>query len=193
MQDVLTVKDEAAAAVFASLQQRKIVQTLIPQALTLSALAKATQTPMSLLHYHVSKCMKLGLIHIERTEPRAGRAIKHYRAAARTFFVPSALLPSMPGAEMTRQLRDVLDRHQARTVQGVSYLHDERHPRLALVKDSSASSAATELWLDVGLAPADAAELFAQMRDLLDRYSKRDKPNQPRYLVHMSSARTKPA
>jgi hypothetical protein len=189
MRDQMTITDRAAAAVFAAPMQGKIVQTLIGEALTMAALARVTQMPLSLLHYHVAKCVKLGLIEIERVAPRAGRPIKHYRATAKTFFVPSGLLTKLPGAELTRQLRDALDRNQTRSVEGVNFSHDGRRPCIFLVKDPASQATAIELWLDLGLSRVDSTALIADLRDVVERYRDRNTDNAPRYLVHLAAAR----
>jgi hypothetical protein len=190
MREVMRITDPATAAVFNSLQQRTIVQTLIGEPMSLSSLARETQTPMSLLHYHVSKCLTLGLVKVERVEPRAGRAVKLYRATAKTFFVPSRLLAKLPGAEMNRKLRDAIDLHQARTVEGVNFTHDGHHPCVFLVKERSARLLSAEIWLDVGLSVEEAASLVAEMKALLERYRVRDANSKPRYLVHMCAIRS---
>lgn len=44
-------------------------------------------------YYQVRKLERLGILEVARTEARAGRPIKRYRASARAFFVPFAALP----------------------------------------------------------------------------------------------------
>lgn len=189
MRDLLTISDRNRAAVFASPLQGKIVQTLIGEELTLSALGRVTQTPLSLLHYHLSKCLALGLVEIAREQPRAGRAIKYYRATAKTFFVPSDLLARLPGAEMTRQLREALDRNQASSVEGVNFTHDGLNPFAFLVKDPASRTTAIELWLDIGLGSADIVELIKDLEAVLNRYRARGNEGLPRHLVHLAMAR----
>lgn len=190
MQDVITITNPKAAAVFATSLPARIVQTLIGETLSLAALANMTQTPLSLLHYHVKKCVSLGLIEVVREQRRAGRAVKHYRAKARTFFVPLDLMAHLPGTEMTRQLRAALDRNQARSVEGVNFTHDGQRPCAFLVKDRTSQATAIELWLDIGLRSADAQELINDLKALLDRYRARGVDNEPRHLVHLAVART---
>lgn len=187
MQERMTLTDCAAAAVFAAPMQGKIVQTLIGEAMTLAALARVTQMPLNLLHYHVAKFIKLGLITVEHVTPRAGRAVKHYRATAKTFFVPSELLAKMPGAELTRQLREALDHNQVRSVEGVNFTHDGRRPCIFLVKDPASQATAIELWLDLGLTRADATALIADLREVVERYRSRNTDDAPRYLVHLAA------
>ncbi|MFM7403436.1 MAG: ArsR/SmtB family transcription factor [Erythrobacter sp.] len=189
MQEQINIADPAAAA-FASPVQAKIVQTLIGEEMTASRLAGIVQLPLSLLNYHLAKCQKLGLVHIAREQPRAGRALKYYRAAARSFFVPSELLARLPGTDMTRQLRDALDRSQARSVQGVNFTHEEGHPRMRLVKDPSTASSKIEFWLEMGLTSADAAALIGELRAVVERFAMRGRDSEPRYLLHVAAVRS---
>jgi Helix-turn-helix domain len=189
MREQFRITTQAAAAVFASPRQSRIVQTLIGEPLTLADLARLTDTPLNLLHYHVNKCIKLGLIRIAHAKPRAGRAMKYYRASARSFFVPAELISEWPGAERTQDLRDTLDRGNARSIEGVNFTHNGMHPCILLVKDRAATSHAVELWLDVGLSSADAVTLFEDLRQLLERYRARGKEGEPNYLVHLAAVR----
>jgi hypothetical protein len=188
MQKLIVISKPSAAAVFASARQRKIVQTLISEELTLGALSRATQTPLNLLLYHVAKCIGLGLIEIVRHQRRAGRAVKYYRATAKTFFVPAELIAEMPGTGLTEQLRMSLDRCLSNSLEGINFTHDGRTPRAHLVKDSL-KSIPIELWLDVGLGSADAEQLAVELQSVVDRFRARGNKRQPRHLVHLAAVR----
>lgn len=45
------------------------------------------------MYYRVRKLERLGILQVVNEEKRKGRPIKHYRAAARAFFAPFAVLP----------------------------------------------------------------------------------------------------
>ena len=186
MQSLIIISDYAAAAVFSSARQRLIVQTLIGKELTLSALARANRTSLSLLHYHVSKCTELGLIEIAREQSRAGRALKFYRATAKTVFVPAELIVGMPGTGLTQKLRESLDQNLTRSLQGINFTHDGRRPRVDLVRDQSEQMAAIELWLDVGLDSTTAAELAADLQAVANRFRARGNEQSQRHLVHLA-------
>lgn len=186
MKDLVIIDGQAAAAAFASPQQRGIIQTLIGAELTLGALSRAIRLPLNLLHYHVAKCVSLGLVEVVGEEQRAGRAMKRYRATASTFFVPAELVAELPGSAYTRQLRDRLDWNLARSLKGIAFTHDGQRPRGHLVKESPEQSAALELWLDAGLSGADADELAAEMQALMDRFRARANETEPRHLVHLA-------
>ncbi len=189
MRECLTIHDRAAAAVFGAATQARIVQTLIPAELSLSALSRVTQLQLSLLHYHIERFVKLGLVEVIRVERRAGRPVKHYRATARSFFVSSELLAKLPGVEMAGRLRHALDRNQVRTVEGINFTHDGDRPCVYLVKSPDSQANALELWLDIGLTNDDAAAFIADMRALADRYRPQGRDDMPRYLVHMAAVR----
>jgi hypothetical protein len=187
MQNLIVVNDLAVASVFETSLSVKVVQTLIGEPLTLSALGRRVEAPLNLLHYHVRKCVALGLIEVAYEQARSGRAIKHYRATARTFFVPAELLTRMPGTDMARQLREALDLNQARTIEGVNFTHDGCGPRVFLEKVPGTRASAIELWLDVGLGKADVEQLIKDCNALVQRYCDRSNDDAPRYLVHMAA------
>jgi hypothetical protein len=190
MRDLIKITSRAAAAVFTSPQGGRIMQMLIGEQFTLANLARATEMPLSLLHYHVAKCIRLGLLKVERVEPRAGRAVKHYRATARTFFVPSELVDTLPGAELTKALRAELDRNQARSIVGVNFTHDGARPSVRMVKEGATPEHEVELWLSIGLSNADAGALIDDLKSVLDKYRERGDERAPFYLVHMAAVRS---
>jgi predicted ArsR family transcriptional regulator len=189
MQDRVIISDQQSAAAFASSRQRKIIQTLMADEMTLGELSRSLQLPLNLLHYHVTKAMALGLIAVVREQRRAGRTIKHYRATACSFFLPAELIVEMPGTGFTEQLRDMLDQNLARSLRGIDFTHDGRSPRAHLVKDPTDQAAAVELWLDAGLSRADADELAATLQAVIDQFRARGNDKEPRYLVHLAMVR----
>lgn len=189
MKDRIIVDSQAAAAVFASERQRKIIQALMATRLTLVALSGVVALPLSLVHYHVSKLMRLGLIEVVEEQRRAGRAQKVYCAAAKEFVVPAELIVELPGTGLAQQMREALNRHLARSLVGVSFTHDGQRPRANLLKDPAQTGAALELWLDMGLRASDAAELALEMQALADRFRARGDNLQPRYLVQLVAVR----
>lgn len=189
MQERIVITEAAAAAVFASASQRKIVETLMEAPLSLAALARVTHKPLSLLHYHIEKWLRLGLVEIVDVQQRAGRPVKRYQATARSFFVPADRMRELPGAGLGLLLRDALDRHQSRSLQGVEFTHDGQGPRMIVHRDVPDRSVALERWLDIGLASADADQLFEDLTAVIDRYRTRGSDTQPRFLVHLAAAR----
>ena len=180
--------DLRAAAVFAAPRQRQLLLSLIDQERSLSQLSRLTETPLNLLHHHIRKLLRLGLVEIARQEARAGAPIKYYRATARAFFVPAELMDAEPGAGLNAQLRGLLDRSLARALQGVVYSHDGAGPRMRLIKDADPPTLATELWMELRLSAADAAALAGELRALLHRFEGRSRKPHRRYLIHAAIA-----
>ena len=185
MQERIVITEAAAAAVFASASQRNIVETLMEAPLSLAALARVTHKPLSLLHYHVEKWLRLGLVEIVDVQPRAGRPVKRYQATARSFFVPADRMRELPGAGLGLLLRDALDRHRRASSAGrASSPYRWQGPRTIVHRDVPDRSVALERWLDIGLASADADSTFEDLSAVIDRYRTRVSDTRPRYLVH---------
>ncbi len=186
MLDQITIKDRTVAQAFASPRQRKIVQLLMAGEKSLSELASEAEMQLSLVHYHVTHCLRLGLIEIVREQRRAGRAVRFYRAAAKSFFVPAELIVEMPGTAMNLKLRELLDLDLARSLEGITFRHDGQRPRGDLVADPNLQRGTVELWLDIGLTSTDAADLAKELQAVADRFRARADDTAPRHLVHMA-------
>jgi len=55
---------------------------------TVSQIAASTGMPMNSVARRVAALRAMGVVRVQRTEPRAGRAIRHYEATADHFFLP---------------------------------------------------------------------------------------------------------
>jgi hypothetical protein len=182
------IVDRRAAAVFGAPRQRKILLAMIEQERSLSQLATLTETPLSLLHHHVRKFMRLGLANITREERRAGSAIKFYRATARAFFIPADLMGADPGAASSSQLRELLERSLSGAFKGALYSHDGEGPRMRLVRDTGPHLVAMEIWRELRLSEAEARRLADELRGLLHRFESGQPERGRRYLVHAAVA-----
>ncbi len=188
MRESANIVDARAAAVFAVPRQRRILLSLIDQERSLSQLASLTETPLNLLHHHLRKFLRLGLVRIERQEKRAGAPIKYYRATARAFFVPAELMGAELGAGLNSRLRELLARSLSRTLRGAIYSHDGKGPRMRLVREAGSRASTAELWMELRLSRADAAALVDELRALLHRFEARSRKTHRRYLVHAALA-----
>lgn len=184
MLDRFQVAYREAAAVLASRRARKILLSLVQEEQSLSQLSRVTEVTLNLLHHHIRRMMRVGLVKVSRKETRAGAPIKYYRAVAREFYVPAELMSTNPGCGLTSQLRQLLDRRLAQSIRGMAYFHDGKSPRMRMVQDSDARTAAAELWMELQLSEEDAAELAEKLRFLLNRFAARSKSMHRRYLVH---------
>ena len=188
MIETAEINDPAAAAVFSNPRQRKILLALIAQERSLTGLAGLTGAPLNLLHYHMRKFLRLGLVRITRQEARAGAPIKFYRAAAQSFFVPAELATATPGDAMSVSLRAALDRGLAGALKGHIYSHDGAGPRMRVVHSHPQTRTAAEFWLDLRLSEADAAALAGEFQALLRRFEARAGDAGHRYIVHAALA-----
>ena len=188
MRETTNIVNPRAAAVFASPRQRKILLSLVDQERSLSQLARLTENPLNLLHHHLRKFMRLGLVRIAREEARGGAPIKYYRATSRAFFVPAELMDVEPGAGLTSKLRDLLASSLARSLQGVVYSHGGEGPRMRVVRDAAPRTMATELWGELHLSAADATSLAGDLRALFHRFEARSRKTHRRFLIHAAIA-----
>jgi hypothetical protein len=56
--------------------------------ITMSQAAEILETNLSRMHYQIARLLELELIHVTRSETRAGRAIKFYSAISERLFLP---------------------------------------------------------------------------------------------------------
>jgi hypothetical protein len=187
MLDQIRIDVPAAAAVFRSARQRSILLGLVEAERSLSELSKLTGTRLNLLHHHVQRLLRLGLVKLTRTERRAGAPIKRYRAVARSFFVPAELMGD-PRGELTSELRERMERSLASSVRGALYSHTDAGPRMRLVPESDRRVEAAELWLQLRLTHDDAAALSRRLRAVLHQFHKPARRGQRSYLVHLALA-----
>jgi DNA-binding transcriptional ArsR family regulator len=186
--DSVTIDNPAKAAVLANHRQRRILLSLVEKERSLSELSGLTDTPLSLLHHHISKLMRLGLVAIAHEEARAGSPIKYYRATAESFFVPAHLMVTLPGEGMQQRLRELLDRGLTHAIQGVRFGVENGRPRMFLVRSPTPGRTSLELWLDLRLSRADAKALAGELQALMQKFEARAAEQGSRYIVHTALA-----
>jgi DNA-binding transcriptional ArsR family regulator len=191
MIETTDIADAAAAAVFENPRQRRIVLALVEQERSSSQLARLTGTPLNLLHHHMARLLRLGLVEITRRQARAGAPITFYRAAARRFFVPAELARADLGRGGAA-LRIALDQSLAGCWKGVVYSHEGGAARMKLVRDPDRGAVASEFWLEMPLSHADAQALAQALRAVLERFKGRQAPGARRYIVHAAVALSPP-
>ncbi|HEY2178964.1 MAG TPA: winged helix-turn-helix domain-containing protein [Caulobacteraceae bacterium] len=188
MLERVVLDDPKAAGVLRHRRQRRILLSLIEDERSASELAGLTDTPLNLLHHHLGKFLRLGLVVVARTRPRAGAAIKFYRATAKTFFVPAEFMAALPVDELNGRLREALDRQLAGAIQGVTYSSEGGRPRMRLMKTAIGAGFTDELWLELRLNRADATALAGELRATLKRYEGRSNKANGGYIVHAAIA-----
>jgi DNA-binding transcriptional ArsR family regulator len=170
--ETLKIDSKKAASALEHPRSRQIVLEVVAGARSLQELADVTGLSLSLLHYHVKRLQRFGLIRVARKEKRAGRPVNRYRAVARRFVVPAYLTTHAADAALLRQLRAGLDRGRAIGASaGVAFFVDAAGvPRMTRLPMETRKSA-FELWVTICLTPHDVKELSGQLRALFARYS----------------------
>ena len=85
------ISNSSTAALLLNPAKSQYLERLMQCEWSIAALSAELTHDLSSVHYHVRQLVKHGLVCVTRTEKRAGRAVKHYRASAASFFVPFAL------------------------------------------------------------------------------------------------------
>src|SRR5262249_31954476 len=138
--------------------------------------------PMNLLHYHVQRMVRGGLIRSRGKRAGPRRAVRLYRAVASAFFVPATLMPSSPDEQLRRELRETLDRQ---TADGYLFSHDG-NGRVRMGKRGGAE--ARERWRVVRLDETDALDVAARISRMLDAQERRAGRRAKSFLIHVALA-----
>jgi DNA-binding transcriptional ArsR family regulator len=172
--NTLKIESKQVASALEHPRSRQIVLEVVAGARSLQELADVTGLSLSLLHYHVKRLQRFGLIRVSRTDKRAGRPVNRYRAVARRFLVPEYLTTRARDAKLGRELRAGLDRERAtEDSAGVAYFVDTTGlPRMTRLPTATERSA-FEVWVTAFLSPHDVKELCGEIRALFGRYSQR--------------------
>ncbi|SMB83789.1 winged helix-turn-helix domain-containing protein [Deinococcus hopiensis] len=80
--------DPASARVLADAYTRQFFEPFIWRERRVSDVARELQVSKTAMLYRVRQFLRLGLLEVTRTEPRAGRAVRYYRATSQGYFVP---------------------------------------------------------------------------------------------------------
>lgn len=161
------------AAAFSDPLRVRVLMLCAGQESSLSGLQKKLNVPLNTLHYHVRRLLDAGLLLVSRTEPRAGRAIRHYRSVAESFLVPQDHLPELPSekrsSELRRSLRNELGRGDEHHL---LYSAGPEGKVLIRLTPQGRSPAARgmELWRLIKLSPKQRALLAGELNELLERY-----------------------
>ena len=188
MKTVLRITDTKVAAAFANDRQRNLVLQLVNREQSLQELAEVSKISLSLLHYHVGRLERLGLIGVVRYKARSGRPIKIFRSTARSFFVPAYLMSRSPEEELYAELRACLDRcRRGGEGEGMLYFVDEHASARMRKMRGRAAVPGAEFWLRISLSNANAQSLAEDMKLLLARYQRCGSPTRA-YVVHCAIA-----
>lgn len=189
----LTISDPAAASAFSNAKARAVLFALMRRPSSLKNLHDELGLSFSLLHYHVAKLRRCGLVIVERSEARAGRAVAIYTTTASSFKVPTHLTQLSGSGELMTELNQALEQNLSRCPpDAVVYeLNEDRAPRMRRVSNADAPFMGGEWWFRLTLSDRQAADLTAEMRKLITRYGN---PSDPHggwpYLLHLAVAQT---
>ncbi|MGL5909793.1 MAG: hypothetical protein ACRCZP_07320 [Phycicoccus sp.] len=146
---------------------------------------------------------RAGLVVVVRTQPRAGRAVKVYRAVADEFFVPlSTLELDRDTLRSEDHWHGVFRRCFELAMAAELSRHDEPGARIHLVgpgarpevqaavapgipydEEAPGAPAVVYSWRSINLGAADAKELQREMYALVGRFVDRHDDDQPAYVV----------
>lgn len=182
------VTDPRTAAVFSDPLRRHLVLLFARSERSLAEVASTTGLGLKRLHYHVTALRKRGLIKVTRTQRRAGRPIKFYRAIADSFLVPAGISPFPPHARLHAELRESIAMLRDQSLEGTLYdVGEDGGPRMQSVQGPAHGPAAcAEHWRVLHLSRADAARLAKDIGTLLaDFATSRSGAGRP-HLVHFA-------
>ncbi|WP_229783912.1 hypothetical protein [Deinococcus sedimenti] len=106
--------DPAAARVLADAYTRQFFEPFIYRERRVSDVARELGVSTNAMLYRARQFQRLGLLVVTRTEARAGRAVQHYRASSRRYFVPfaatdAATVQALYEESLDNSRRSVLD------------------------------------------------------------------------------------
>ena len=203
---VRIVTDEAAARALVRPSGLRRLEPFMGPARSVNEVAHASGEKANTVLRRVRRLEELGLLEVAETRPRAGRAVRHYRATADVFFVPfeATGAADLEGALAERDAywERLLRRHVVRArseamgTWGTRVYRDARgrvQVQTAVSPAANASMlddrmpAALSTWRDqVWLDHADAKAFQRELYALVQRYQRAR--GAQRYVVHVGLA-----
>lgn len=176
------------AAFLADSRRRRILLAFVGQERSLTDVSAALAMPLNLLHYHVRKLVAFGVVEVVRERPRAGRAVRYYRANNEAFFIPTNLMANSVGAVLNRELRAGLDAAASEAAGMLLDLDDSGGPRLRFIGDEL-PAVPWEVWRLIRLSRKAATEFSTEFRALVRRHEEQSLDAGPTYLLHAAFIR----
>jgi DNA-binding transcriptional ArsR family regulator len=166
------VTRRAQAAALENPLRARLLMACVAEERSLTDLQRLSGQTLAKLHYHVTRLLDAGLLHVSREQVRGGRPIRFFQAVAESFLVPQGFLGELPGEAMAAELRNLLQ--MSRGDVSLRYAADERgNIRVMLVRDESGPSPkAIELWQVFRLSRQQRDALAKELRELFERYAK---------------------
>jgi hypothetical protein len=184
------VRTAKAAAVFTDSRLRRILLQFARQPRGLAEVARELALDIKPLHHAATKLQRLGLLEVVEERARAGRAIKLYRCAGASFFIPTALASAPFSRGLAQELQDAIARDAAATIEGMVFTLDA-DGRVAgrVVTRPKAGSPPLDSWRILRLSAPRARQLKQELAEVLDRFQAEADAGGEVYLVHTGMAR----
>jgi predicted ArsR family transcriptional regulator len=181
------VADAVQAAALENRLRARLLMACASTERSLSDLERLTGQPLSKLHYHVGRLLAAKLLRVSRTQARAGRPIRFFRAVAECFVVPQELLGDLPGDALAAELRGLLQMNRGEVA--LRYAADARgNFTVKLVREESGRAPkAIELWQVFRLSRQQRDALAGELLELFERYG-RAEPGSETILAHAAFA-----
>jgi hypothetical protein len=167
------IATRAEAAALDHPLRSRLLMACVRQERSLTELARDLGAPLAKLHYHLGPLLGCGLLTVSRAEPRAGRAVRYYRAVAESFLISLADMAEAPGAGLGRELRQSLDERSAGgNLSLLHYLDDHGRNEVRLIdpEESRLARRAFEYWKVIPLTREQRQSLAAEIDALIRRY-----------------------
>jgi DNA-binding transcriptional ArsR family regulator len=184
MPDVYPLENIEQMRAMADDLRLRVLQLLGHAPMTVTEIGKQLGVPANKTHYHVRELERVGLLRLVETREKGGVLEKYYRAVARDFTIPSALLRGA-GADEGLALTDEIAQSILRG------LHRAAHIALQQPDDArdSLSVGGSYLWLTRD----EYREVMKSIAALLDPYTHpRDVPGAREHTFSMISYVTPP-
>lgn len=189
----LKVAGAVRVAAFENPLRCRVLITCVREERSLSDLQRVLGQPLPRLHYHVRRLLDAGLLTVARSQPRAGRPVRFYRAVAESFLVPQDSLPALPSAEWAAELRQSLHNETVHGGEPALLYGPGAEDGSLLVRlvrsDPAAPSRAMDLWRVVRLGPRQRAALAKELAEVFARYAAAEpETGADTYLAHAAFA-----
>lgn len=186
----LTIEDPRAAAVFTQSHLRRVLLQFARKPRSIAEVASDLGMELKRLHHLVVKLHRLGLVEVAEERQRAGRAVKLYRAAGESFFIPTAVAPAPFSSGLAGELHLAISRDAALAVEGMVFaLDDQGRVAGQFIERPGAPPPPLDSWRILRLSPSRAALLKQELRNVLDRFQEYADTTGQVYLVHTGMAR----
>ena len=189
------VDDPASAKLLMQDDYRVVLGAFLGRERSVGEAAAELRLGLDATLYRVRRLHQAGLLEVRATRPRAGRAVKLYRAAHDAWFVPFEALPYADLEETFLELHVAHARMIARAAARALLRSDWSGYRIDRNEDGrlwmrgvrmdgggfgspAEDAGATDAMVELRLAPDDAQRLNRELTDLVQRYAALDRSDE---------------